>query len=175
MRRRAPRIKDGVGGSWSLEGVECCGMRERFRGWLRFCGMESYLNDNFGGVKPKNSSEEALQRWRKLCWVVKNPKRRFRFTANLSKRFEAQAIRRSNQVILVFIFLTKFWILYFRWYYDLGVPKSQLFSLWTLEMLVVFGFTSSSLSFDYCCWTKGGRSWNCECCELPRLLLAIGF
>ncbi|RVX22662.1 Calcium-transporting ATPase 1 [Vitis vinifera] len=80
--------------------------------------MESYLNDNFGGVKPKNSSEEALQRWRKLCWVVKNPKRRFRFTANLSKRFEAQAIRRSNQ---------------------------------------------------------GGRSWNCECCELPRLLLAIGF
>ena len=32
MRRRAPRIKDGVGGSWSLEGVECCGMRERFRG-----------------------------------------------------------------------------------------------------------------------------------------------
>ncbi|CBI19406.3 unnamed protein product, partial [Vitis vinifera] len=59
--------------------------------------MESYLNDNFGGVKPKNSSEEALQRWRKLCWVVKNPKRRFRFTANLSKRFEAQAIRRSNQ------------------------------------------------------------------------------
>ena len=76
--------------------------------------MESYLNDNFGGVKPKNSSEEALQRWRKLCWVVKNPKRRFRFTANLSKRFEAQAIRRSNQVILVFIFLTKFWILYFR-------------------------------------------------------------
>uniref|UniRef100_A0A7N0ZWJ4 Calcium-transporting ATPase n=1 Tax=Kalanchoe fedtschenkoi TaxID=63787 RepID=A0A7N0ZWJ4_KALFE len=59
--------------------------------------MENYLNDNFGDVKAKNSSEEALQRWRKLCWVVKNPKRRFRFTANLSKRFEAEAIRRSNQ------------------------------------------------------------------------------
>ncbi|XP_024971085.1 putative calcium-transporting ATPase 7, plasma membrane-type isoform X4 [Cynara cardunculus var. scolymus] len=57
--------------------------------------MESYLNDNFE-VKPKNSSEEALQRWRKLCWVVKNRKRRFRFTANLSKRFEARAIQRSN-------------------------------------------------------------------------------
>ncbi|CAL0319035.1 unnamed protein product [Lupinus luteus] len=59
--------------------------------------MEGYLNENFGDVKPKNSSEEALQRWRKLCWLVKNRKRRFRFTANLSKRFEADAIRRSNQ------------------------------------------------------------------------------
>ncbi|EXB43803.1 Calcium-transporting ATPase 1 [Morus notabilis] len=59
--------------------------------------MESYLNENFGDVKAKNSSEEALQRWRKLCWVVKNRKRRFRFTANLDKRNEAEAIRRSNQ------------------------------------------------------------------------------
>ncbi|XP_057973636.1 calcium-transporting ATPase 1 isoform X2 [Malania oleifera] len=57
--------------------------------------MESYLNDNFGDVKPKNSSDEALQRWWMLCWLVKNRKRRFRFTANLSKRFEAEAIRRS--------------------------------------------------------------------------------
>ncbi|KAF6139054.1 hypothetical protein GIB67_010780 [Kingdonia uniflora] len=59
--------------------------------------MESYLNENFSGVKPKNSSEDALQRWRKLCGFVKNPKRRFRFTANLSKRYEAQAMRRTNQ------------------------------------------------------------------------------
>ncbi|KAK9129675.1 hypothetical protein Sjap_010162 [Stephania japonica] len=59
--------------------------------------MESYLNENFGGVLAKNSSEEALQRWRKLCGFVKNPKRRFRFTANLSKRYEAEAMRRSNQ------------------------------------------------------------------------------
>ncbi|KAI5655195.1 hypothetical protein M9H77_32382 [Catharanthus roseus] len=59
--------------------------------------MESYLKENFGDVKPKNSSEEALQRWRKLCWLVKNPKRRFRFTANLSRRFEVRAIQRSNK------------------------------------------------------------------------------
>ncbi|XP_027178699.1 calcium-transporting ATPase 2, plasma membrane-type [Coffea eugenioides] len=58
--------------------------------------MESYLNENFE-VKPKNSSEEVLQRWRDLCGVVKNPKRRFRFTANLSKRYEAAAMRRTNQ------------------------------------------------------------------------------
>lgn len=62
--------------------------------------MESYLNENFGGVKSKNSSQEALQRWRKLCGVVKNPKRRFRFTANLNKRTEAAAMRRSNQVVV---------------------------------------------------------------------------
>ncbi|XP_008792677.1 calcium-transporting ATPase 10, plasma membrane-type-like isoform X1 [Phoenix dactylifera] len=59
--------------------------------------MESYVNDRFGGVKPKNSSEEALRRWRKLCSVVKNPKRRFRFTANLSKRSEAETMKRTNQ------------------------------------------------------------------------------
>ncbi|KAI0501520.1 hypothetical protein KFK09_016465 [Dendrobium nobile] len=59
--------------------------------------MESYLNENFSGVKPKNSSEEALRRWRKLCVLVKNPKRRFRFTANLSKRSEAEAMKKTNQ------------------------------------------------------------------------------
>ncbi|KAG6492714.1 calcium-transporting ATPase 10, plasma membrane-type-like isoform X2 [Zingiber officinale] len=59
--------------------------------------MESYLNDNFGDVKAKNSSEEALRRWRKLCSVVKNPKRRFRFTANLSKRSEVEAMKKTNQ------------------------------------------------------------------------------
>lgn len=60
--------------------------------------MESYLNQNFGGVKPKHSSEEALQRWRQLCGVVKNSKRRFRFTANLSKRYEAAAMMKTNKV-----------------------------------------------------------------------------
>ncbi|KAL5755081.1 hypothetical protein ACOSP7_023301 [Xanthoceras sorbifolium] len=58
--------------------------------------MESYLNEHFG-VQPKHTSEEVLGRWRKLCGVVKNPKRRFRFTANLSKRCEAAAMRRTNQ------------------------------------------------------------------------------
>ncbi|KAJ8636875.1 hypothetical protein MRB53_011142 [Persea americana] len=60
--------------------------------------MESYLNQNFGGVKSKNTTEEALQRWRQVCGFVKNPKRRFRFTANLSKRYEASTMRRTNQI-----------------------------------------------------------------------------
>lgn len=59
--------------------------------------MENYLNESFSGVRPKNSSEEALRRWRKLCVLVKNPKRRFRFTANLSKRSEAEAMKKTNQ------------------------------------------------------------------------------
>ncbi|EEF37097.1 cation-transporting atpase plant, putative [Ricinus communis] len=58
--------------------------------------MESFLNDNFD-VKPKHSSEETLQKWRKVCGFVKNPKRRFRFTANLSKRYEAAEMRKTNQ------------------------------------------------------------------------------
>ncbi|KAG0521473.1 hypothetical protein BDA96_08G163700 [Sorghum bicolor] len=58
--------------------------------------MESYLEERFGGVQAKNSSEEALRRWRRLCSVVKNPKRRFRFTANLEKRGEAEAIKHAN-------------------------------------------------------------------------------
>ncbi|XP_062196062.1 calcium-transporting ATPase 2, plasma membrane-type-like [Phragmites australis] len=59
--------------------------------------MESYLKENFGGVKAKHSSDEALGRWRKVVGVVKNPTRRFRFTANLGKRSEAAAMKRSNQ------------------------------------------------------------------------------
>ena len=59
--------------------------------------MESYLKENFGGVKAKHSSDEALGRWRSVVGVVKNPTRRFRFTANLDKRSEAAAMKRSNQ------------------------------------------------------------------------------
>ncbi|KAK4426417.1 Calcium-transporting ATPase 2, plasma membrane-type [Sesamum alatum] len=58
--------------------------------------MESLLSDQWD-VKAKHSSSEALQRWRDLCGVVKNPKRRFRFTANLSKRHEAAAMRKTYQ------------------------------------------------------------------------------
>ncbi|KAK6152793.1 hypothetical protein DH2020_012432 [Rehmannia glutinosa] len=58
--------------------------------------MERLLSDKWE-VNPKHSSPEVLRRWRDLCAVVKNPKRRFRFTANLSKRDEADAMRRTNQ------------------------------------------------------------------------------
>ncbi|CAN1324593.1 Calcium-transporting ATPase 2, plasma membrane-type [Linum perenne] len=58
--------------------------------------MESFLDDRFD-VKAKHAPDESLGKWRKLCGVVKNPKRRFRFTANLSKRSEAAAMRRTNQ------------------------------------------------------------------------------
>ncbi|GAA0184560.1 primary active transporter [Lithospermum erythrorhizon] len=57
--------------------------------------MENYLKENFEEVKPKHSSDEALKNWRKFVGLVKNPKRRFRHTANLPKRDEAAALRRT--------------------------------------------------------------------------------
>ncbi|KAD5960941.1 hypothetical protein R6Q59_013961 [Mikania micrantha] len=59
--------------------------------------MASILNRNSGEVKLKHSTGETLKKWRTLSGVVKNPKRRFRFTANVAKRDEAAAMRRSNQ------------------------------------------------------------------------------
>lgn len=59
--------------------------------------MEQLLNEEFGAVKSKNSSAEALARWRKLCFFVKNRKRRFRNTANLPKRAEAIDMLRNNK------------------------------------------------------------------------------
>ncbi|XP_077218206.1 autoinhibited Ca2+-ATPase 11 [Tasmannia lanceolata] len=57
--------------------------------------MEKYLKDF---ELPKNPSEEALRRWRTAVWIiVKNPKRRFRFTADLEKRSEAEEKKKSIQ------------------------------------------------------------------------------
>ncbi|KAJ0507375.1 putative P-type Ca(2+) transporter [Helianthus annuus] len=69
--------------------------------------MTDYFNENFGGVKPKHSSDEALKRWRDACGFVKNPKRRFRFTANIEKRNEAAAMRRTNQKLRIAVLVSK--------------------------------------------------------------------
>nr|POF08694.1 putative calcium-transporting atpase 11, plasma membrane-type [Quercus suber] len=47
-------------------------------------------------VEHKNSSEEALRRWRYAVSVVTNPRRRFRFVADLVKRSEAE--KKSSKV-----------------------------------------------------------------------------
>ncbi|XP_022745023.1 putative calcium-transporting ATPase 11, plasma membrane-type [Durio zibethinus] len=52
--------------------------------------MDKLLNLKEFEVEPKNSSEAALRRWRKLVTIVRNPRRRFRFIANLEKRSEAE-------------------------------------------------------------------------------------
>lgn len=57
--------------------------------------MEKYLKDF--DVKPKNSSEEALRRWRSAVRVVKNKRRRFRMVADLDKRSEAVKQKRQIQ------------------------------------------------------------------------------
>ncbi|XP_075638569.1 calcium-transporting ATPase 4, plasma membrane-type-like [Castanea sativa] len=48
-------------------------------------------------VEHKNSSEEALRRWRYAVSVVKNPGLRFRFVADLVKRSEAEKKSRKVQ------------------------------------------------------------------------------
>ncbi|KAF5780186.1 putative calcium-transporting ATPase [Helianthus annuus] len=58
-------------------------------------------------TQPKHSSDEALKRWRDACGFVKNPKRRFRFTANIEKRNEAAAMRRTNQKLRIAVLVSK--------------------------------------------------------------------
>ncbi|KAJ7976747.1 Calcium-transporting ATPase [Quillaja saponaria] len=57
--------------------------------------MENYLMDF--QVENKNSSVEALKRWRSAVTVVKNRRRRFRMVADLEKRREAQKIKGEIQ------------------------------------------------------------------------------
>ncbi|XXG41341.1 hypothetical protein AAC387_Pa01g1822 [Persea americana] len=58
--------------------------------------MERYLKENFD-VQAKNSSQEALKRWRSAVTIVKNRKRRFRMTADLGKRSEAEVKKKKIQ------------------------------------------------------------------------------
>ncbi|RWR74733.1 putative calcium-transporting ATPase 5, plasma membrane-type isoform X1 [Cinnamomum micranthum f. kanehirae] len=58
--------------------------------------MERYLKKNFE-VQPKNSSEEALKRWRSAVTIVKNRKRRFRMIADLAQRSEALVKKQNTQ------------------------------------------------------------------------------
>ncbi|MFS7973797.1 putative P-type Ca(2+) transporter [Helianthus anomalus] len=70
--------------------------------------MEDCLNDNFGGViKAKHSSLEVLQKWRDACSLVKNPTRRFRYTTNIHKRDEADAMRRKNKNLRLAVLVSK--------------------------------------------------------------------
>ncbi|PKA61773.1 putative calcium-transporting ATPase 4, plasma membrane-type [Apostasia shenzhenica] len=59
--------------------------------------MESFLKKNFD-LPAKNPSEEVQRRWRSAVGqIVRNRKRRFRMVADLQKRSEAEARRRSIQ------------------------------------------------------------------------------
>ncbi|KAJ8769298.1 hypothetical protein K2173_002502 [Erythroxylum novogranatense] len=83
----------------------CNGLiRFRIPGYSEF-KMENLLSEF--DVKAKHSSEETLKKWRKVCGLVKNPKRRFGFTANLSKREEAHAMRNTNQLHVLLAFFKR--------------------------------------------------------------------
>ncbi|XP_042514298.1 putative calcium-transporting ATPase 11, plasma membrane-type [Macadamia integrifolia] len=51
--------------------------------------MEKILREDFD-IQPKHSSQEALKKWRSAVSIVKNPRRRFRHTADLEKRNESE-------------------------------------------------------------------------------------
>lgn len=78
--------------------------------------MDNLIDERFRRVRSKNTSREALANWRNLCSVVKNPTRRFRFTANLEKRDEADAMRRTNKVLL-FLYTTSIFFFYQFFFY----------------------------------------------------------
>ncbi|KAJ6700048.1 CATION TRANSPORTING ATPASE [Salix purpurea] len=48
-------------------------------------------------VQSKNTSEDALRKWRRAVTIVKNPRRRFRMVADLAKRAAAERKIRSIQ------------------------------------------------------------------------------
>ncbi|KAL6009929.1 hypothetical protein ACLOJK_000360 [Asimina triloba] len=64
--------------------------------------MKKYLKDF--EVPPKNPSIDALRRWRKLLFLVKNRKRRFQYTADLCKRSEAEIKKQKIKVSYLFFF-----------------------------------------------------------------------
>lgn len=67
--------------------------------------MEKYLKKDFD-FDHKNPSEEAMRKWRSAVSLVKNPRRRFRFVADLAKRSEAEKKKLKIQVYLLLIHFT---------------------------------------------------------------------
>ncbi|TXG70390.1 hypothetical protein EZV62_005325 [Acer yangbiense] len=55
-------------------------------------------------VEPKNPSEAAIRRWRSAVSIVKNRRRRFRMTADLDKRSEAEQKKLKIQVSILSVF-----------------------------------------------------------------------
>lgn len=81
--------------------------------------MEEYLKKHFE-VESKNPSEEALLRWRKAVWLVKNPRRRFRMVADLAKRAE-DGRKRQNIQVHVFMFIYVHSTRLFKLKFEIGV------------------------------------------------------
>lgn len=70
--------------------------------------MVSFLNPEEFELSDKDRSIEALEKWRSAAWLVKNPRRRFRWAADLVKRKHAEDKRRKIQVPFLSLFLVCF-------------------------------------------------------------------
>ncbi|BAT96345.1 Calcium-transporting ATPase [Vigna angularis] len=59
--------------------------------------MDNFMNLKDFELNPNDRSIEALAKWRSAVWLVKNPRRRFRWVADLAKRKHAEEKRRKLQ------------------------------------------------------------------------------
>ncbi|KAL3034129.1 hypothetical protein AAZX31_02G175600 [Glycine max] len=71
--------------------------------------MVSFLNPEEFELSDKDRSIEALEKWRSAAWLVKNPRRRFRWAADLVKRKHAEDKRRKIQSTIRTVFNVK-WV-----------------------------------------------------------------
>lgn len=70
--------------------------------------MANLMNLKDFELSPKDRSIEALAKWRSAVWLVKNPRRRFRWVADLVKRKHAEEKLRKLQVLSLSLLLFSF-------------------------------------------------------------------
>lgn len=66
--------------------------------------MSNLMNLKDFELSHKDRSIESLSKWRSAVWLVKNPRRRFRWVADLVKRKHAEDKLRKLQVFSLFSF-----------------------------------------------------------------------
>lgn len=72
--------------------------------WRSRSAMDNLMNLKDFELNPNDRSIEGLAKWRSAVWLVKNPRRRFRWVADLAKRKYAEEKRRKLQVLSRFFF-----------------------------------------------------------------------
>ncbi|KAB5551752.1 hypothetical protein DKX38_009063 [Salix brachista] len=77
-------------------------------------------------VEPKNTSEEALRKWRRAVTIVKNPRRRFRMVADLAKRAAAERKIRSIQHLICEVPYGCKWLIITNFFFSLNQEKIRI-------------------------------------------------
>jgi len=130
--------------------------------------MEKYLRENFH-VEPKRPSEDAQRRWRSAVSIVKNPRRRFRWVANLAQRADAEQKRKKLQVsfllplFIIVLFIVDQASFFDRIYYMFHTSNLFLFEIKIWIVLIHFRvqFFHSIVVLNCCdkCGRISSRNW----------------